>query len=65
MVTLAGGSDRKELKEMWVGEAGSVPWSGAEDGGCACVGSLDCVPAVHTCPVKAGRKFKTPRWEKG
>ena len=57
MVTLAGGSDRKELKEMWVGEAGSVPWSGAEDGGCACVGSLDCVPTVHMRPARSRQEI--------
>ena len=52
-----GGSDRRELKETRVGEAGSVPWSGAEDGGCACVGSLDCVPAVHTCPARTRQEI--------
>ena len=57
MVPLVGGSDRKELRETWVGEAGSVPWSGAEDGGCACVGSLDCVPTVHMRPARSRQEI--------
>ena len=39
----AGGSDRREPKETWVGEACSLPSSGAEDVGCACVDSPDCM----------------------